>query len=742
MNAIVKSNLDNTYRVGKIKPAESIDMIINSSWENIAPAWPLKNLIAVNPLSGLEDLPFEQALIQAELNFQQSEIPHDMQIINRESIKWLQAFFDDGQARIQMPNRELGLFRAILSLIKYDNKLPVKARGKIKFIEKHSNTQDLIVILLSSLDIERRTYKNFITLLLTTLPGWASYVRYRTDWSDIEDINKSFHVTKTDYIAFRLMLTYLLWPEAKRLLDWQKSLESSKAVKIYNKIKQDELLFQQHLLTQLQPSVSHNNIDAFNKAQFVFCIDVRSEPFRRAIEEQGEFETFGYAGFFGVPVNIKNDVAEKYYASCPVLLKPTCNVTVMPADKLSLMSKLNDYTAFFKKIYQSLKYNFTTPFVLVEIVGVISGAWMALRSCIPVNLLLYLKSTKQYALSKQMICCAEEVSLQQKADWAFNMLRLIGLVDNFASFVFLCGHGSSTQNNAYSTSLDCGACGGRSGAANAIIMADILNNRKIRHKLEMKGIKIPQKTFFIAAEHNTTSDELSFCAAIPDDIKIELESLLPAIRAAQSTNANNRLKKMGISISKEHSLKKAYLYSKDWAQVRPEFGLAKNAALIVGPRKITEDINLDGRAFLHSYDWKLDIDGSLLNSILTAPMIVAQWINAQYLFSTIDNVSYGGGSKVTKNITGKIGIMQGNASDLMCGLSLQSVYINDREAYHVPLRLTVILYALLDNTLNIIKNNQNLKKLFQNEWIHLFCIDPVLAHKFQLARNLTWVRVQ
>jgi uncharacterized protein YbcC (UPF0753/DUF2309 family) len=110
----------------------------------------------------------------------------------------------------------------------------------------------------------------------------------------------------------------------------------------------------------------------------------------------------------------------------------------------------------------------------------------------------------------------------------------------------------------------------------------------------------------------------------------------------------------------------------------------------------------------------------------------------QYLFSTIDNVAYGAGSKITKNITSKIGVMQGNASDLMTGLPLQSVYSSDDEPYHDPQRLMTIVYAPTYKIDKVIQEQAILKKLFGNGWIKMTAIDPESHTAYMLNRSLYW----
>ena len=123
--------------------------------------------------------------------------------------------------------------------------------------------------------------------------------------------------------------------------------------------------------------------------------------------------------------------------------------------------------------------------------------------------------------------------------------------------------------------------------------------------------------------------------------------------------------------------------SADWSQVRPEWGLSGNTTFIVGRRELTKALDLAGRVFLHSYDYREDPTDRWLEVLLTAPQVVAQWINMEHYFSTVDNEVYGSGSKIYHNVVGRVGIMSGPWSDLRLGLARQTV-MNGDMPYHDP----------------------------------------------------------
>lgn len=714
---------------------QKIEELVNEGWKRIAPTWPLKNLIAVNPLAGFEDLPFEEAMQQGYTYFQQKDLPPAMHTINRHTIKWLQTFFDQGQATIQMPLRHKGLFASIHHLLRFDTQLTKKGSKNRLWLENlPTDPKKVIAECVGMLRIPPSQHANFLALLLSTLSGWAAYIAYWNDWASEYEAKNFYHASKTEYLALRLVLTCIIWPNALELLAWHETaLKKSNVHDTLNKITANENVFQRKLLNDIAPSANFFSTRA--AAQLVFCIDVRSEPFRHLLEKQGGYETFGFAGFFGIPVNIENNITGDIYAACPVLLKPSYTIAEKQ-EREDWSRKVYTFKSMSKRLYQSLKYTFALPFTLVEALGPFAGTLMAWRNFFPAS---YRRLVQKAAVDSPITPQLENIPLNQQITFALAALQTIGFTENFAPLVVFIGHKGETQNNAYNSALHCGACGGHHGGPNARILAHILNDLSVRQEIKNKGIIIPEDTYFMAAEHNTTTDEV-----IIDEQKIPathlgiLQVLKKDLEIVRMANSNRRAREMGVRLPPSKASSHTYLRSVDWAQIRPEWGLARNAAFIVGPRWLTQNINLEGRAFLHSYDWEKDPKGNALTVILTAPMVVAQWINAQYLFSTLDNVAYGGGSKISKNIVGKIGIMQGNASDLMHGLPLQSVYKSDDEPYHQPLRLTTVVHAPHDKINPIISGHEVLKKLFGNGWVKLILIDPVTHEKFILNQDLSW----
>jgi len=717
--------------------SDTLDTVLEKAWTLIAPYWPLKNFISVNPGLGFENENFDQALETMASYFQKPDIPVPLYDINRISMKWLSHFFDEGQSSVEMPLKNHGFLKILLQLILFDRQ--IKNHNKETFInELPENSKTIIESCLDFLEITKNDRQLFINLALTTLPGWAGYVQYYTSWNG----NAVNTITKEDYLAFRLILICLMWPKAKDLLEWHRNSKKETDNKDFLKeIEKNETAYLNKLIKNLG-SQNFKKEKEKVKAQFVFCIDVRSEPIRRAIERQGDYKTYGFAGFFGVPVSIENHITGEEYNSCPVLLLPAHKVVEYPHITNKTIVRKYYFAKRLKKLYQSTKYNFATPFALAETVGIVTGFLMFINSVFP-TLGHLIRSKFKGVLQPiyDVYPSIKNIPVKTQIKYAENALNTMGMVKNFPPLVFLCAHGSTTTNNAFATSLDCGACGGNEGSANAKILAMILNNSQVRAALKTKGITIPKETCFVAAKHNTTTDEITLynqdvCSSVSNQIKAVKKDL----ETARAENSLWRCHKMNVTESLETSAHHTSLRSLDWAQVRAEWGLSNNAAFIIAPRFLTKNIDLDGRCFLHSYEHDQDKDGTVLEAILTAPMVVAYWINSQYLFSTLDNTAYGAGSKITKNIVGKMGVVQGNASDLMTGLPFQSVYLSDDKRYHEPMRLTTLVYGDKDKISQIIKKHKLLMNLFKNNWVNLVCMDPKSGLFYKLKDTLDWVK--
>ncbi|OOK72732.1 hypothetical protein BZL29_4906 [Mycobacterium kansasii] len=122
--------------------------------------------------------------------------------------------------------------------------------------------------------------------------------------------------------------------------------------------------------------------------------------------------------------------------------------------------------------------------------------------------------------------------------------------------------------------------------------------------------------------------------------------------------------------------------------------------------------------FLHSYEADVDAEGGALETILTAPMVVAQWINCQYYFSTVAPDMFGAGTKTIHNVVGGVGVLAGHGGDLQLGLPRQSL-TDGRSFGHEPMRLLTVVQAPLQRIDMVVERNPVLQHLFGNDWVCL-----------------------
>jgi uncharacterized protein YbcC (UPF0753/DUF2309 family) len=324
---------------------------------------------------------------------------------------------------------------------------------------------------------------------------------------------------------------------------------------------------------------------------------------------------------------------------------------------------------------------------------------------------------------------------------AFGALKNMGLTTRFARLILLCGHGSNTKNNPYGSGLDCGACGGHSGDSNARVGAAILNRAVVRAALKDKHrICIPEGTVFLSGLHDTTTDKITLfdTGSVPHSHLDDLRNLKDWLHQASDLTRQKRSAMLGIQGTASHRLNSTFRKrSNDWSQVRPEWGLAGNAAFIAAPRERTKGLDLGGRVFLHNYQCEADTTHSTLELIMTAPMIVASWINMQYYASTVNNAQWGSGNKVTHNVVGTHGVCQGNTGDLKVGLPLQSLH-DGKKWIHEPLRLTVILEAPREAISGVIARNENVRHLVDNGWLHLLALEEGGRKAYRYASGNRW----
>jgi uncharacterized protein YbcC (UPF0753/DUF2309 family) len=775
------------------------------------------------------ELPFRRALSDWVDEHAGSSV---IAAIDRQVIKWVSSFVDEGMAGWGMPGKRSGFFAAWRELAQHDASgrlLGIKAfTEKVRSLP--ADPEAAIQKSLETLEIPESRWPDYLMRVLGQLPGWTGLIRWR-GLNPEDPIQKVNPIDITQYLAVRLfyevefvasearrhwnvsgtlpaVTSYLeasgkiatasvganklavcrdawrlfhlaqllaLTEESVRkmthehtsvLLGWLDAFPPDRHRAVWLEAYEDS--YRHELLSKIAADrKTVRPLDERPLAQAAFCIDVRSEPFRRHFEQTGAFETFGYAGFFGIPMDHRNFDTDESFPLCPVLLTPGNALVELPREDqdqaLESYASGSRWKRFGEHLFHELKHNPVAAFLLVDVVGLFFSAALLGKTMLRRPYRALVRATRGFFLRPVVteikageaeppqigglpIALTRGFSIEQQANFVEGGLRTIGLTDNFARFIVLCGHGSTTDNNPYFAALDCGACGGRHGDPTARTFAVMGNDPVVRAELEKRGLSIPEDTWFLPAKHNTTADRVEFydLVDLPESFHDDLQKLRDALIEGGEQQALERCGRIpgtprGMTPKQAHAHVEARGF--DWANTRPEWGLSGNAAFIIARRALTQGSNLNGRCFLHSYDATTDPEGAILERIMTAPLVVGEWINMQYYTSATDPWKYGSGSKVIHNIVSGVGVMYGAQSDLATGLPLQTVN-NGEIHFHEPLRLLAVIEAAPSVIGGIIAKHEILQQFFHNGWVNLVAVDPIAFTFHRYNTDATWEAIE
>ncbi|MGC4076058.1 MAG: DUF2309 domain-containing protein [Rubrivivax sp.] len=739
-----RERLREAWRSGRITPADLAQALA------AAPTAGLDAAAAVAALDAPLSLPRLPLLIdvldddpqgQRRLSWRQA-ITHQVSQV-------CAAYFDTRLADWQ-PDRRGGLYAFWRDTLTHDHGigvlmgLPGIARGLAALPATRLDAERWV---LRRLGLPEDAWPAYLEAVLLTVHGWASCCAYlgwqaRLEGRDDEHLSELLAVRLAwgalllecrDDAATRRAFAALQvqWEQAPQRLH-----EAEQALRV-DELWQHalEIGYQRELATRLLGAAPRPC--TVPEAQAVFCIDVRSEPLRRALEAASPgVQTFGFAGFFGLPLAYTLLATAARRPQLPGLLAPGVEavdrIVAQDADfgpagealqadahraRQGVFARLAPWDAASRWPGAALSF--------VEAAGAAYlgplTRWLRPGAAARRNPDANGLPARYRPLCRPVLAGLDTAA---RVELAARVLRAMGLAQDLAPLVVFVGHGSQSANNAQAAALDCGACCGQSGEVNARVLARLLNEPAVRDGLRGHGIEVPAQTVFVAALHNTTTDEVT---AFDLDlhgapVHERWARLQDAFELATDRVRRERAPALGLDarLPPARLLDSLRRRANDGAQTRPEWGLAGNAAFVIAPRARSLGAELDGRVFLHDYDPAADADGRQLEQLMTAPMLVAHWINWQYHASTCEPARLGSGNKLLHNVVGgTLGVFEGNGGDLRIGLSRQSLH-DGRRWVHEPLRLTVIVDAPAAAIERVLAAHTAVRQLVEHGWLHLW----------------------
>ncbi len=727
------------------------------------------------------------------------------ELTNSLLIRFCAAFTDQGFSRWSIPHRDRGFWQAFLDLYGVPGGPPDPwLKGVVAHLARWRDTgvtpRQAVLEALEELAVPRACWDEYLTASLMALRGWAGLLWQMETRPD----RVPFPVepeTLLQFLAVRLLLDrfalrhvarqtlghrgslrepaerlgrrsvphwvgseeeraflafqlaqILGWtpPELLRLsaADWQTLVTEIERFSTLERRRVYQLAFERRFRGQALDAIHAQRLRPPQRVesprfQAVFCIDTREESFRRHLEEiEPRAETFGAAGFFGIPIYYRGAADAHYSTLCPIVVRPKHWVA---EDVVYALGQVDRRRAKTRRMIGAASHQFHVGtrgvaggLLLTAAFGVLASVPLVFRVLFPrwaalirrtAGALLEPPGMTRLRLERQAAEPGPDgehigFSLDEMAMLGERLLRDIGLTSGFARLVLFLGHGSFCLNNPHKSAYDCGACSGGQGGPNGRALAAFLNTPEVRERLAARGIRIPRDTWFVGGQHNTCADTITFfdLDLVPRSHYADFEYVQDTLAQACERNAHERCRRFQsapLNLSFAAARRHVEERSEDLAQTRPEFGNASNAMCFVGRRSRTRGLYLDRRSFLVSYDpAQDDVDSSILARILGAVVPVCSGINLQYYFSYVDSAGWACGTKLPHNVTSLLGVMDGAASDLRPGLPAQGVEI------HEPLRLLFVIESTPERIESIMARNETVGRILRNGWVQLALLHP------------------
>ena len=326
--------------------------------------------------------------------------------VNRQLAKWCAAFLAGKLPQMQ----EAAFYPSWHAAVRFDPaaRSLLGRDGRALLVDLPDRAEDAIARCLQELGLERDAWRREFVTQLAALPGWAAHAKWRSRWAPPGTPGPALDLV--DFVAVRIAYDTVrrrckperIGPLPQRGAGRSRAVPDPRSVpglshtaqSLLASLDRDEasralLLALEHhyrdrLLGLLEPTAVDVSPPA--DAQVVCCIDARSEGIRRHLEHEGSYETFGFAGFFALPLRYTALGAEPIDL-LPVLLAPQVDMSERAADgaEHAALRQVEGQQARAQgeSAFEHVRENSVAPYLLAEAGGFVAAPLMAARTVGP-----------------------------------------------------------------------------------------------------------------------------------------------------------------------------------------------------------------------------------------------------------------------------------------------------------------------------------------------------------------------